>query len=116
MERESLGDKKPGLCTGCPGAVGLGRWRTLPWDLVWGLTSRRPEAVFASLGSPHASTETQPVLSVTWQWVCVSAQLLQSCPTICDPMDYTLPGSSVREILRSRILEWVAMLSSRGSS
>ena len=72
--------------------------------------------MFASLGGPHASTETQPVLSVTWQWVCVSAQLLQSCPTICDPMDYTLPGSSVREILRSRILEWVAMLSSRGSS
>ena len=26
--------------------------------------------MFASLGGPHASTETQPVLSVTWQWVC----------------------------------------------
>ena len=43
-------------------------------------------------------------------------QLLQSCPTLCDPMDYSLPGSSVHGILQARILEWVAMPSSRGSS
>ena len=41
------------------------------------------------------------------------AQLLQSCPTLCDPMDWSPPGSSVHGILRTRILEWVAMLSSR---
>ena len=41
---------------------------------------------------------------------------LQSCPTLCDPMDYSLPGSSVHGILQARILEWVAMPSSRGSS
>ena len=34
----------------------------------------------------------------------------------CDPMDYNLPGSSVHEILQARILEWVAMPSSRGAS
>ena len=39
-----------------------------------------------------------------------------SRPTLCDPMDCSPPGSSVHGILQSRILEWVVMLSSRGSS
>ena len=40
----------------------------------------------------------------------------QSCPTLCDPMDCSLQGSSVHGIFQARILEWVAMPSSRGSS
>ena len=40
----------------------------------------------------------------------------QSCPTLCNPMDYTPPGSPVHGILQARIVEWVAMPSSRGSS
>ena len=47
-------------------------------------------------------------------WVC--AKLLQPCSTVCDPMDHSLPGSSVHGILQARILEWVAMPFSRGSS
>ena len=47
--------------------------------------------------------------------VAVCAKLLQSCPTLCEPMDCSPPGSSVHEILQARILEWVAMPSSRGS-
>ena len=39
----------------------------------------------------------------------VVAKLLQSCPTLCDPVDCSPPGSSVREILQERILEGVAM-------
>ena len=42
--------------------------------------------------------------------------MLQSCPTLCDPMDCSLPGSSVHGILQARILEWVAISSYRGSS
>ena len=38
---------------------------------------------------------------------------LQSCPTLCDPMDCSPQGSSVHGILQARILEWVAMPSSR---
>ena len=38
-----------------------------------------------------------------------------SCPTLCDPVDYSLGGSSVHGILQARILEWVVMSSSRGS-
>ena len=40
----------------------------------------------------------------------------QLCPTLCDPMDCSPPGSSVHGILQARILEWVAIFSSRGSS
>ena len=44
------------------------------------------------------------------------AKSLQSCLTVCDPMGCSLPGSSVHGILKARILEWVAMFSSKGSS
>ena len=44
------------------------------------------------------------------------ANLLQWCPTLCGPMDYSLPGPSVHGIFQARILEWTAGLSSRGSS
>ena len=39
----------------------------------------------------------------------------QLCPTLCDPIDCSLPGSSLHGILHARILEWVSMPFSRGS-
>ena len=48
--------------------------------------------------------------------VCVCYVLLvQSCPILCDPMDWSPPGSFVHGILQARILEWVAMPFSRES-
>ena len=47
--------------------------------------------------------------------LCVCAKSLQSCLTLCNPMDRSPPGSSVRGILQARILEWIAIPSSRGS-
>ena len=44
-------------------------------------------------------------------YVCVKVKVTQSCPTLCDPMDYIVHG-----ILQARILEWVAFTFSRGSS
>ena len=44
------------------------------------------------------------------------AKSLQSCLTLCVPMDSSLPGSSIQGILQATILGWVAMPSSRGSS
>ena len=44
------------------------------------------------------------------------AELLQSCLTLCNPMDCSPPSSSVHGIFQARILEWVAMPSSKGSS
>ena len=49
--------------------------------------------------------------------ICMGAGLLlQSCLTLCDPIDCNPPGSSIHGILQARILECVAMPSSRGSS
>ena len=50
-----------------------------------------------------------------WIWQ-LRVKLLQSGLTVCSLMDYSLPGSSVHGILHARVLEWVAMPSSRGSS
>ena len=63
-------------------------------------------------------------LSVNFQYLpnpvldtsCLCTKLLQSCPTLCNPVDHNPPGSSVRGILQARILEWVATPFSRGSS
>ena len=43
-------------------------------------------------------------------------EVTQLCPTLCNPMDCNPPGSSVHGILQARILEWVAISFSRGSS
>ena len=49
------------------------------------------------------------------KWI-MQAKSLQSCLTLCDLMDCSPSGSSVHGILQARILEWVAVSSSRGSS
>ena len=43
-------------------------------------------------------------------------EVAQSCPTLCDPVDCNLLGFSVHGILQARILEWIAISFSRGSS
>ena len=55
--------------------------------------------------SGTAGMRAQPLLLVT-----------QSCPNLCDPMDCNLSGSYIHGILQARILEWVAIFFSRGSS
>ena len=42
------------------------------------------------------------------------SEVAQSCPTLCDPVDWNLPSSSIYGILQARILEWVAISFSRG--
>ena len=48
-----------------------------------------------------------------WWWFSL---IIKLCPTLCDSMDCSPPGSSVNGILQARILEWVAISFSRGSS
>ena len=43
------------------------------------------------------------------------SEVAQSCPTLCDPMDYSPPGSSLHGILQARVLEWVVISFSKGS-
>ena len=56
------------------------------------------------------------VLPLPSHCVWVRAQSLQSCLTLCEPVDCSLPGSSVHGILQAIILKWAAIASSRGSS
>ena len=51
-----------------------------------------------------------PLLYMKW------SEVAQSCPTLCDPMDCSLPGSSIHGIFQARVLEWVSISFSRGSS
>ena len=48
--------------------------------------------------------------------VLVQSEVAQSCPTLCDPMDYSRLGSSVRGISQARVPEWVAISFARGYS
>ena len=50
-----------------------------------------------------------------WKHAAAAAWSLQSCLTLCDPIDGSPPGFSVHGILQARILKWVAMPSSKGS-
>ena len=61
----------------------------------------------------HIHTHTKERILTTLR---VHARLLRSCPSLWDSMDYRLPGSSVQGILQARILECVALPSSRASS
>ena len=51
----------------------------------------------------------------TFHIISVCMLVAQSCPTLCDPMDCSPPASSVHGIFQARVLEWVAVSSSRGS-
>ena len=82
--------------------------------------------------SPCAATKTQPKKKKKYRKSCdverfgmllrlafefsVSAKSCQSCLTLCNPMDGSPLGSSVHWILQARVLEWVAISFSRGSS
>ena len=65
--------------------------------------------VFFSLMGHHRILN---IVSCAIQRMC--AKSLQSCPTLCSPLDRSLPDSSVHGILQARILEWAAMPSSWG--
>ena len=68
------------------------------------LTSEPPGKIIDTRDANKAAEATKSVL------------VAQLCPTLCDPMDCSQPGSCVCGILQARILEWVGMPSYRGSS
>ena len=53
---------------------------------------------------------------IPWHQIIVKGLVPESCPTLCDPMDRSLPASSVHGVFQVRILEWAAIPFSRGSS
>ena len=68
-------------------------------------------------GLPHAPLSTGANQHTRWsvsEGICVGAKSLQSCSTLCEPVNCSPPGFSVHGILQARMLEWIAMPSSRG--
>ena len=59
---------------------------------------------------------TPKSISVIYHISILIRKSIFSCPTLCNPLDCSLPGSSVHGILQARVLEWVAISFSRGSS
>ena len=71
----------------------------------------------SSLKKYKYNTDTCPVFIIMlWSERRKDSEVAQSCPPLCDPMDCSLPGFSVHGILQARILEWVTVSFSRGSS
>ena len=89
-----------------------------PQSFILSAAGRAPP-VMGTLLKFQQLTTTLCTYACLYVCVCVCVcvcESLQSCPTLCNPMDHSPPGSSVHGILQARILEWVAMPSSRGSS
>ena len=89
-------------------------------DEEWDLYTLKELAEELPLANCRGSSKNQPFRCGSFpkfhrSW-CVCAQSLQSCLTLCDPVAWPMTVSSVHEILQARILEWVAVPPSRGSS
>ena len=74
------------------------------------------QPLLASARSSHCLSLCMCVCVCVCVCVCACVLVIQSCPTLCKPMDCNLPGSSIYGILQARILEWFAIPFSRGSS
>ena len=87
-------------------------WDELPCPSPGDLPNLGTEPRCPPLQADSFTAEPRGELSLS----IVLCSVTQSCLILCDPMDFSLPGSSVQGILQARILEWVAMPFSRGSS
>ena len=94
--------------------------RTIQWRLPTAKSWDKqplPHAVFLLLllfwgAFPPLLTKSFSKTLAKWKWKWSPSV----CPTLCDPMDSSLPGSAVHGIFQAKILEWAAISFSRGSS
>ena len=68
-----------------------------------------PVAYWNSLIKGDFNLEIQDVMNEILLHLTAAAKLLQSCPILHDPMDCSLPGSSIHGIFQARVLEWGAI-------
>ena len=64
---------------------------------------------FFLLSSEQGGDESRQFAGNTWYDAAAAAKSLQLCPTLCDPIDGSPPGSAIPGILKARTLEWVAI-------
>ena len=107
-----------GLCLKEPSSLS---WNSGIFYTKKGRRKLKHVLVWFSLWRGHVSFSLPEIIH-RWVWsgcilwgVCVCLLAAQLCPTPCNPMDYSLLGSSLHGILQTRILEWVAIPFSRGS-
>ena len=96
--------------------VGYSPWGRKEWDMTERLYSTFIITATATLGRGIHSSEYRPCGSPNKSGWKVIVFVVQLCLTLYDPMDCSLPGSSVCGTLQVRILEWVAISFSTGSS
>ena len=98
--------------------LSLTSWVTSGWSAV-PTTHSDPvhiiDAVSAVI-SPYLSPPSPLAVSGTSKQQASSVLAVQLCPTLCSAVDRSPPGSSVHGILQARILQWVTIPFSRGSS
>ena len=82
-----------------------------PSSGVWGggLDQSNPSSLSSITGCRETNTRLSLPAPLYRVLKCVNVLVAQWCPTLCNPMDYSLLGSSVHRILQERILEWVAI-------
>ena len=83
--------------------------------LAWRIPGKGEPGGLPSMGS-HRVRHNWSDLAAAAAAMHIHGQSSPSCPTLCNPMNYSPPSYSVHGILQARILQWVAMPSSRGSS
>ena len=85
-------------------------WTGLPFSSPGDLSN--PEIFPTQRSNVHALAgrffTTEPPGKPNFDYACLCVKLLKLCLTLCSPMDYSLPDSSVHGVLQARILEWVA--------
>ena len=102
---------RTGNMTSLHKAVNAGLWLGICWQSNhWALQGN----------AVNQASETMFPSKVFWLWQLYfstsESEIVQSCLTLCDPMDCSLRGSSVHGVFQARILEWGAISFSRGSS
>ena len=81
----------------------------LRYCLLW-LTFKKPSYTYKlSISCTAFSCSLSRSLPIPVAAAAAAAKLLQSCPTLCDPIDSSPPGSPIPESLQARTLEWVAI-------
>ena len=78
-------------------------------EIVLGGRARVPSIAGRAMGRHSNGSRQCPFTSTAAAATAAAAKSLQSCPTLCDPIDGSPPGSPIPGILQARTLEWVAI-------
>ena len=115
LSRVGEGNGNPLQCSCMENPRDGGAW----WAAVYGVAQSRTRLKRLSSSSCHSGSlllkffigKIWVVIYLIEKW----GEVAQSCPTLCNPLDSSLPGSFLHGILQTRVLEWVAISFSRGS-